>query len=51
VGDSGEWGADTQDRHHGVPELEGGGGPRFAMPHPGGGGPFLDRFWTGFGWF
>ena len=28
MGDSGEWGADTQDRHHGVPELEGGGGER-----------------------
>jgi len=50
VGDSGEWGADTQDRHHGVPELDGGGG-RFAMPHPEGRGPFLARFWTGFGWF
>ena len=22
---------------------------RFAMPHPWGRGPFLDRFWTGFG--
>ena len=22
---------------------------RFEMPHPGGRGPFLDRFWTGFG--
>ena len=26
MGDSGEWGADTQDRHHGVPELPEGGG-------------------------
>ena len=45
MGDSGEWGADTQDRHHGVPELEGGGGRVLRCRIPRGG----DRFWTVFG--
>ena len=49
MGDSGEWGADTQDRHHGVPELEGGRGAFCDAASRGEGtvfGPFLDRFWV-----